>query len=258
MSFVNNFRRRISLRRVVGLYRRRLSQRVFEQCGGIVRYGPFTGMRWLDDPTWGRSDQGVLLLGLYEQEVSKNLIEAPAHFRVFVDIGAADGYYAVGLLHSGRVDRSIAFEAIPKCRAAITRLATKNGVANKITVLGAAADGFVNTLRDHNINSHETMFLIDIEGAEFKVLTEEIFAYLKDSLIVVETHPNIYADPQGEMERLIQRASRTHRATNWYSGSRNPWTIRELDGLPEVDRWILCSEGRLELQQWLRFDPISG
>jgi hypothetical protein len=168
-------------------------------------------MHWLDNPSWGRSDQGVLLLGLYEQEVSKNLTEAPAHFRVFVDVGAADGYYAVGLLHSGRVDRSIAFETIPECRTAITRLATENGVAGRITVLGAAADGFVKTLQDQNVNSHETMFLIDIEGAEFKVLTEEVFAYLKDSLIVVETHPNIYPDPQGEMERLVQRASKTQR-----------------------------------------------
>jgi hypothetical protein len=197
-----------------------------------------------------------MILGLYEQEVLTNLVEAPTRYRVFVDVGAADGYYAVGLLHSGRVDRSVAFETIPECRTAIARLAAANGVADKITVLGTASDSFVDTLSVNKINSHETMFLIDIEGAEFKVLTEEVFTFLKDSLIVVETHAHIYPDPEGEMERLILRASKTHRASNWYPGARNPWTIKELENFSEIDRWILCSEGRFEVQQWLRFDPL--
>ncbi|WP_158793110.1 FkbM family methyltransferase [Granulicella sp. L60] len=100
------------------------------------------------------------------------------------------------------------------------------------------------------------MLLIDIEGAEFTLLTEKLFAFLKDSLIVVETHAHIYADPHGEMERLIKAASKTHSATTWFPGPRNPWTIKELDDSAEIDRWILCSEGRWEVQQWLRFDPL--
>jgi hypothetical protein len=253
---VKTLRRHLNFRRVVGLYRRRLSQNIFTLCGGIIQHGPFAGMRWLDNPRWGRSEQGVMMLGLYEQEVAKNLVEAPDHFRVFVDVGAADGYYAVGLLHNGKVDRSIAFETIPEGRAAITRLAAANGVADKITILGTASDRFVDTLRDQKVVSRETMFLFDIEGAEFKVMTDELFVFLKNSLIVVETHAHIYGDPEGEMERLIQRASSTHRATSWYPGARNPWTLKELDPFTEIDRWILCSEGRVEVQQWLRFDPL--
>jgi hypothetical protein len=197
-----------------------------------------------------------MILGLYEQEVLENLVEAPAHFRVFVDVGAADGYYAVGLLHSGRVDRSVAFESISECRKAILRLAVENGVSDKITVLGTASDRFIDELVAQNIHSAETMFLIDIEGEEFKVLTKEVFAFLKNSLVIVETHAHIYADPKGEIEHLIERASTTHRATAWFPGARNPWTIKELEDFTEIDRWILCSEGRQEVQQWLRFDPL--
>lgn len=249
-------RRQFSFRRVVGLYRRRLSREIFAKCNGIVRYGPFAGMRWLDNPRWGRSEQGVMMLGLYEQEVLAHLAEAPARFRVFVDVGAADGYYAVGLLHSGKVDRSVAFEAIPACRSAIARLAAENGVGDRITILGTASERFIDDLTAQNIRSPETMFLIDIEGAEFTVLTEELFAFLKSSLIIVETHAHIYANPQGEMEGLIRRASTTHRVTTWLPGARNPWDIKELEDHPEIDRWILCSEGRWEVQQWLRFDPL--
>jgi hypothetical protein len=249
-------RRHFNLRRIVGLYRRHLSRKIFVQCGGVVQYGPFAGMHWLDNPHRGRSEQGGMILGLYEQEVLENLVRAPAHFRVFVDVGAADGYYAVGLLHNGRVDRSVAFESMPECRAAIARLAAKNNVSDKIAILGTVSDHFDDILRTHKINSHETMFLIDIEGTEFQILTERVFAFLKGSLIVVETHAHIYADPNAEMERLIKTASATHRATTWFPGPRNPWTLRELDDFPEIDRWILCSEGRYEVQQWIRFDPL--
>ena len=197
-----------------------------------------------------------MILGLYEQEVLTNLNEAPDRFRVFVDVGAADGYYAVGLLHNGKVDRSVAFEAIPACRSAIARLAAENGVGDRITILGAASNRFIDDLTAQNIRSHETMVLMDIEGAEFRVLTEEVFAFLKGSLIIVETHPHIYADPEGEMEGLIRRASTTHQVTAWLSGARNPWPIKELEGYAEIDRWILCSEARQEAQQWLRFDPL--
>jgi hypothetical protein len=255
-GFLLVFSRRLSFRRVAGLYRRRLSQTIFAKCGGVIRYGPFSGMRWLDNPGRGRSDQGVIVLGLYEQEVLANLVEAPDRYRVFVDLGAADGYYAVGLLYTGKVDRSVAFESLPEYRQAMARLAAENGVSDKLTVLGTASENFIEQLAEQKINPLETMFLIDIEGAEFKVLTEELFSFLKDSLIIVETHAHIYANPAGEMQRLIQKASKTHRATVWNPGGRNPWTIKELEEFAEIDRWILCSEGRMEVQQWLRFDPL--
>jgi predicted O-methyltransferase YrrM len=248
--------RHIDLRRIVNLHRRHLSEKLFKQYGGVVRYGPFSGMVLLGDPRWGPSDQGAMIFGMYEQEVLESLANAPAHFKTFVDIGAADGYYAVGLLKSGKVERTICFEADPEGRATIARLAAKNGVSDKVTILGAASDHLVGMLDACKLNTSDTMFLIDIEGAEFKVLTKEAFASLKDSMVIVETHAHIYPDPQAEMDGLIKRASATHLATNWYPGPRNPSMFKELEGFSETDRWIICSEGRNEIQQWLRFDPL--
>ncbi len=66
-----------------------------------------------------------MILGLYEQEVMENLAGGFCSLLSVVDVGAADGYYAVRLLHSGKVDRSVAFESMPECRAAIARLAAE-------------------------------------------------------------------------------------------------------------------------------------
>lgn len=248
--------RRFSFRRIAGLYRRRLSRQIFALCGGVIQHGPFQGMRWLDNPQWGRSEQGVMMLGLYEQEVLQHLTTAPAKYRVFVDVGAADGYYAVGLPFCKLVDRSIAFEMIPACRDAIANLARANGVSEKVRILGTATNNLASSLAEVGVVPDETMFLIDIEGAEFPLLTTELFDFLRDSMIIVETHAHIYNDPESEIAGLIARASKTHRVSSWFPGARNPWLLRELDRFTELDRWILCSEGRVELQQWLRFDPL--
>ena len=222
----------------------------------MIQHGPFLGMVLLDNPRWGQPDQGAMIFGMYEQEVLESLANAPARFKTFVDIGAADGYYAVGLLKCGKVDRAICFQADSDGRATIARLAAKNGVSDKVTILGVASEHFVDMLSTYKVNSSETMFLVDIEGAEFKVLTEKVFASLKGSMFIVETHAHIYNDPEAEMKSLIKRASATHRSTNWYPGPRNPSMFKELESFPETDRWIICSEGRYEIQQWLRFDPL--
>lgn len=159
--------RYLSFRRVAGLYRRHVSKKVYRQLQGKIAHGPFEGMAWLDVPGWGRSDQGVVVLGLYEQEVAHQLVTAPEQYQVFVDVGAADGYYAVGLLFAKRVRRSVAFEILPAARAAIQRLAARNGVEDRITILGAATGDFVSSLRAQGLSSTETLFLIDVEGAEF-------------------------------------------------------------------------------------------
>jgi hypothetical protein len=248
--------RHINLRRIVAFHRRRLSRKIFKQSGGVIKHGPFAGMILLDDPRWGQPDQAAMIFGMYEQEVLENLANAPPQFRTFVDIGAADGYYAVGLVKCGKVDRAICFEAHPQGRATIARLAEQNGVSDKVTILGAASEHFVDMLNAYKVNSGETMVLVDIEGAEFKVLTEKVFASLRSSMIIVETHAHIYDDPEAEMDLLRKRASRTHRSTSWYPGARNPSVFKELEDFPETDRWIICSEGRYEIQQWLRFDPL--
>src|SRR5271166_5203781 len=70
-----------------------------------VQAGPFRGMRYIDQshsssliPKW---------LGLYERELHDCIEEAIASpFQTVLDIGAAEGYYAVGLalrMHDARV-----------------------------------------------------------------------------------------------------------------------------------------------------------
>src|SRR5712672_3591091 len=76
-----------------GPYIQRLAE---SRTHSMVQQGPFRGMRYIDRalcstlvPKW---------LGIYEREVGGCIEEAiTLPFQTVVDIGAAEGYYAVGL-----------------------------------------------------------------------------------------------------------------------------------------------------------------
>ena len=126
----------------------------------------------LKDTNWGEGDRAAMLLGIYEMEVAASLADVPEGYRIFVDIGAADGYYSVGLLHSDKFDRAICFEINEFGRRTISRLAAQNDVATRITLLEGADPGFPEKLAGIGADLSKCVFLLDIEGHEFDLLTE--------------------------------------------------------------------------------------
>ena len=47
----------------------RISLETYDACGGVVKYGPFQGLRLNRETWWGKSDLGAQCLGLYEKEI---------------------------------------------------------------------------------------------------------------------------------------------------------------------------------------------
>jgi len=41
-------------------------------------------------------------------------------------------------------------------------------------------------------------------------------------------------------------------------GSRDLSTYPELQQWNDLDRWLICSEGRAQLMSWVRFDPLAS
>src|SRR5258708_7517445 len=105
-----------------------------------IRSGPFTGMRY------GLMAVGSAyipkLLGIYERELAP-LIELVCSQmpECIIDIGAAEGYYAVGLAMRNTSARGIAFEAEEQRRASLLRTAELNEVSDLIASLGRRRGG---------------------------------------------------------------------------------------------------------------------
>jgi predicted O-methyltransferase YrrM len=230
-----------------------LASRFNDQFGATVAYGLFKGMKLSPDSWWGKSDRGSMLFGLYEEEVLQSLVSKPEGYRTFIDIGAADGYYAVGALLSKQFDEVICFEVSDEGRRVIRQNAERNGVGDNIIVFGEATrDGIAKLPRPKLDNA---LILVDIEGAEFELFDRDLFKLLKQSILIVEIHDFAVADGARALSAMKAAASEFFDITEFKTSARDLSKFPELHELSDMDRWLLCSESRPCLMTWLRFDP---
>lgn len=147
-----------------------------------VRNGCFQGMRY---PSMKAVGSACLpkLLGSYEAELSgviERIVQQP--YSAIVDVGCAEGYYAVGLgmrLPNAQVHAfDISEEAIKLCR----QMAELNGV-NLIT--GNFCDR--ETLLNLDLGPR-ALIILDCEGYEAELINGEVASRMRQHDFLIETH----------------------------------------------------------------------
>ena len=234
-----------------------LSKLISRRLGGVVRYGPFAGLKIRLEATWGAGDRAGMLLGLYEKEVVEVVADALRERPIFIDIGAADGYYAVGVLKAKLAEHSIAFEMNSKARGSIAALAALNDATERLTIHGAAGAGSLAALATElSVGSFERcVVLCDIEGAEAEVLDDQALELLSRAVIVIELHRSGMLSETDVEALLRKRAAGLFDIESFTVGARAPLQIPEIAQLSEDDQWLICSEGRGYRQTWLVLRP---
>jgi hypothetical protein len=187
---------------------------------GRVQGGPFRGMQYLRD---GHQGAGPKVLGTYEAELGPVVEEIVAGgYAHAVNIGAAEGYYAVGLMWRTAGLRVTAFEALDGERRRMAELATLNGVADRLGAHGFCdAASLQGSIRD----GERTLILIDIEGGERDILDPARIPALRGCDILVELHDCYYP---GISDQLRARFGASHRITAVSA------RLRRGDELPQV------------------------
>src|SRR5438128_2544282 len=80
------------------------------------------------------------LLGIYERELNPYVEQACLlNFPLIIDVGAAEGYYAIGMALRNPNARVIAFEMEQKGRAALQEMAELNNVMSRVEIRGKCA-----------------------------------------------------------------------------------------------------------------------
>jgi len=231
----------------------RISLELFDILNGVVKYGPFTGLHLDRETWWGKLDLGSQCLGLYEKEIL-NLIDATeaGRFSTFIDIGAADGYYAIGMLVSGKVGRTICFEQTEKGRSVIAENWKKNHSVGELTILGEANAASFAALNRADLNN--ALVLVDVEGFEFDLLTDEVLRLLKSSTVVIEIHH--------WMDNFLDKYTTFLRhAASYFEVEVIERVERETSNLPELrdftddNRLLLTSERRPGVMRFLKLIP---
>lgn len=237
---------------LVEAQRRRLSHLLSRHHRDTVAHGPLKGFRLADEPSWGGGDRGAMVLGLYEREVLDALVAISPRRRVFIDLGAADGYYGVGLVAGKLFASSYCFERTADGRRALEATAAKNDVTDRVQVYGEAGKTFYESIPRRDID--DSVLLVDVEGAEFDLIDAATFRVFSKAVVIIEIHEWI-PDSETRIRDLVAAASPTHSVQKIVTGARDLSAFPELKALDDTNRWLLCSEGRPCLMTWLRFDP---
>lgn len=225
----------------------------FDLFDGTVAYGPFAGLRLQKGQYWSHNDVTAKLFGLYERQVTDRIIALSNDTGIFIDIGAADGYFGVAAVSQGYFDTSYCFEIQPEGRRSIARAAQLNGVDGQVEIRGAADADELGRI----LNAHEgrAVVLIDIEGGEFDFLTDQVIEALANSHVIIELHDWLVDQGQRKRERLLSRLETRFHCRIMSMGQRDLTGLLELEHLPDSERWLVCDEGRGRSMEWLYLDP---
>jgi hypothetical protein len=179
------------------------SDGLWKAVGGKVATGPFRGMHYIRESVG--SAWAPKVLGTYEKELWP-IFEAivAERYDSFVDIGAAEGFYAVGLAMCMPRLRVIAFEAQTDTHRWLGSLSVANGVEERIKIFGACSS---ESLATACRKSGKTLVLCDAEGAEYALLQPSNFPDSASTSFLVELHHWVYPDIENV---LRDRFSQTH------------------------------------------------
>jgi hypothetical protein len=228
------------------------TREVFERLGrpGQVLGGPFQGMRFHRPGISAQGGYLPKLLGCYELECQPAIAELVRGTpETVVNIGAAEGYYAAGLLINLPRATAVCFEVEKPLHGATLALARRNGVRERLDVRGACTRS---ALREALAAQRRTVIMCDIEGGEGDLLDAESIPRLRDVAILVEVHERL---APGVSSSLRARFAASHAMTVIASRGRERSDVPAARALsPEAFRFA-TDEGRTSTMEWLLLVP---
>ena len=215
---------------------------VANKTGRTIKHGPFTGMNYGVPASEGG---GVpRLLGAYEASLAPIIDQIVAQTPdLIIDVGSAEGYYAVGLARRLPHATIWARDANPAAQSKCAKLAALNGVEDRVEI------GGIMTHADFDIcTRHRSVVICDIEGAEGALLHPLKAPGLIAADILVECHP--HADKQ-ITNTLRKRFEPTHEVTR-IDRSLDPDALPAwMESFSDLDRAIALWEWRSTPTPWL-------
>jgi hypothetical protein len=159
-----------------------LALKVAEHYDYTVQDGLFRGMRYTRAAVVTHHATPNLL-GTYERQLYPFLKEAALRSDLIIDIGAAEGYYAVGLARlTGKP--VVAFDANGCERQMIKEMAALNQVSALLTISGWCSSAKLVDL----VQSKRALVFCDIEGGEFSLFTSAVVEALRGCDVFIELH----------------------------------------------------------------------
>lgn len=213
-----------------------------------VLHGPFQGLRYPKERSHG-STLISKLVGCYESEIQVIVEEfCNTDYAAVLDIGCAEGFYAVGFAQRLSEARVLAIDIEPAALKLCEEMAKLNGVQERVAYSTALDWAWLDRLADDD----RALIVSDCEGYELQAFDAASIDRIARHDVLIETHD--FIDPS------ISRTLRARfDATHFVS---EVWSLHDcfratVCGIPELlefdlqTRWRIVQEGRPKTMSWL-------
>jgi hypothetical protein len=210
--------------------------------------GPFKGMHYLDE-AYG-SQLLPKILGTYELPIQSWIQEINrGDYAAIIDVGCAEGFYAVGFAVENPKAENFAFDVNEKALIVARQLAQKNDVEERVKFhVNFDEHSLKGILSRHN--GSRTFIFMDVEGAEEHLLNPTVNPAVLNCDVLVELHDCF---KPGITEKIIDYFHRSHKIEIIvdYDGRQKASSLNYFD-ISEAD-WRFCTdESRPAKMRWLR------
>jgi hypothetical protein len=213
--------------------------------------GPFAGLEYKDwiffgpvTPRW---------LGTYEKElhaVIRQMVEfSPDEV---VDIGAAEGYYSMGMAKLLPHTPVYSYETNPVSIWQQSRLKKINSLGN-LHISRYCDQG---RLAAHG--KSRSVIISDIEGFEMDLFSEEVVSKLGNSLVLIEIHSHMNFSLSDVCQAISSRFLPTHSVTEVFPAARtlSDWEFGDTGLFSNGEKIEFMNEYRGQKQVWLVCEPV--
>lgn len=223
----------------------RYNASLYRAFGGVIQAGPFRGMTLDGETSWG-DDLGMMLAGQYEREVMDLIARTDfSAYDAVVDVGCANGLFAVGMARLRPDWRVIAFDISEDAQRTTRRNAERNGVADRLDVRGGATPDALQAALEP---IGRPFVIVDVEGYEAVLVDPAAVPGLTKADVLIELHDR----KDDAITDLIEaRCTATHAVERIERGWRDPFALEQLRRVPDLHAWIVASENRTNSSRWL-------
>ncbi|MBC8117660.1 MAG: class I SAM-dependent methyltransferase [Candidatus Saccharimonas sp.] len=215
---------------------------------GIVRHGPFAGLKYPALASIG-SALYPKLLGSYESEIHPWIQEVcDAGYSEIIDVGCAEGYYAVGLARRIPQARVYAYDTDEGARQLCAHCATANHVTDRLSVRAAfTADELPGIpIRQRGL------IICDCEGGETQIFTEQTRHQFANWDLLIETHDFMDITISTRLAGLFQDTHQLRTLTSLDDIQKaKTYDYPELSPFDLATRRTILAEYRPTIMEWL-------
>jgi len=197
----------------------------------IVKNGPFKGLKYPDYKSFG-SAVFPKIIGSYEKEITP-VIETilRSDYSVIFDIGAAEGYYAIGLALKMPGLTVFAYDIDMASRKYCRKMAEINNVSERVIIYGECTD---ETLRSFDFKN-KALIISDCEGYEKHLFNKSNLSNLINCDILIEVHDCIDITISDYLESL-------------FSGTHTLEKYKSMDDIEKAKTYLYPETADLDLQ----------